>query len=267
MELKKLRSNHKELYNLLVQLNKTEEKPLEIGLIPEDGANYLLSISSDLTQRSFVMVQYNDHTEIIDEEIKNTQSVEALTFLTVSIPVNTVLEYLSVIIKEYSKNSQLMIMIRRNHSGSIFNEHIRRLYRQEDNIQLFPTAKYSESGEIVIDKIGHGWKQTKTDEELCQDCMKDSLLNRYFLLSSKKSEGVFELLRYKDPKEKDSKDKFWLTWGMIAFVRHNKLKIFNDENFDELEYDYEKFSRKVSVGSNEVSGRYNNRILPSVYGR
>lgn len=243
--LSNLRSKHNDLYKLYVDLKKHEEKPLEITFLPEDGANYLLSISSDLTQRSFVIVQYNDQSEIISEEFYNIKTIEVLTFLTTSIPVNTVLEYLSAIIKEYSRSNQLMIMIRRNNSGSIINEHIRRLYRQEDNIQLFPTAKHSESGEMVIDKIGHGWKQAKQDEEHCQDCMKDSLLNKYFLLTSKKSEGVFELLRYKDPKEKDSKDNFWLTWGMIAFVRHNRLKIFHEDDFDELEYESNKYTNKV----------------------
>ena len=248
---KDLRKNHRPLYDLLLNLNKTEEKPLDIGFLPGKKENYLLSIVSDMTQRSFVMVRYDDEIEFFSEndeegEERNIKTVEILSFSTNSIPVNNVIEYLSIVIAEYSKENQLMIMIRRNDSGNIFNEHLRRLYRDEDNIQLFPTAKYSESGEIVIDKIGHGWKQTKQDEELCQSCMKDALVCKYFLLSSDKSENCFEVLKYKDPQEKDSKDRFWLAWGMIAFVRHNKLQIFYDDDYDPLQYEEDKFERKIA---------------------
>lgn len=242
---KELRKNHRELYDLLLTLNKTDEKPLNIGFLPEKRDNYLLSIVSDLTQRSFVIVRYNDEIEVKPDRDENIKTVEVLSFSTTSIPVNQVIEYLFIVIAQYSKENQLMIMIRRNESGNIFNEHLRRQYRESDNIQLFPTAKYSESGEIVIDKIGHGWKQTKQDEALCQNCMKDSLVCQYFLLSSDRSENCFEVLRYKDPKEKDSKDRFWLAWGMIAFVRHNRLQIFHDDDFDELLYESEKYTRMI----------------------
>ncbi len=243
---KELRENYRELYDLLLALNKTEEKPLNIAYLPEKGANYLLSIVSDLTQRSFVIVRYEDDIEIKPDGEENIKTVEVLSFSTTSIPVNQVIKYLEMVIKCYSKDNQLMIMIRRNDSGSIFNEHLRRNYRGDDNIRLFPTARYSESGEAVIDKIGHGWKQTKQEEELCQSCMKDALVCQYFLLSSDISQNSFEVLRYRDPKEKDSKDRFWLAWGMIAFVRHNRLKIFFEDDYDELEHEENKFKIKVA---------------------
>lgn len=249
---KDLRKNHRHLYELLLSLNKTDEKPLDIGYLPGKKENYLLSIVSDLTQRSFVMVKYEDEIEFFSEEEdeegeeRNIKTVEILSFSTNTLPVNNVIDIISTIMSEYSKDNQIMVMIRRNDSGNIFNEHLRRLYRDEDNIRLFPTAKYSESGEIVIDKIGHGWKQTKQDEELCQNCMKDSLVCKYFLLSSDRSQDCFEVLKYKDPQEKDSKDRFWLAWGMIAFVRHNKLNIFYEDDFDPLQHEEDKFERMVA---------------------
>lgn len=243
--MKDLRQWHRKLYDLLIKLNKEEEKPLVIGFPPEKKSNYLLSIASDTTHRSFVLVRYEDETEIKPEMNESIRSVEIVSYSTTSLPVNEVISHLVTIINEYAVDSQFMIMIRRNDSGSIFNEHLRRLYRGDEEIMLFPTAKYSESGEIVIDKIGHGWKQTKKDEELCQSCMKDALVNKYFIFSSDRSEHCFESLRFKDPKEKESKDRFWFTWGMIAFVRHNRLKIFQSREFDENMYLSEKYKDKV----------------------
>jgi len=251
---KNLRDNYRELYDLNVRLNRDVEKPLSISFLPEDGANYLLSVASDLTHRSFIIVRYEDTQEIKPNVCENIKSVEVLSFSTTSISVSEVLDYISLIVGVYSANNQLMILIRRNDSGSIINEHIRRLYRGVDRIKLFPTSKYSESGEIVIDKIGHGWKQKKQDEELCQSCMKDSLVNKYFLLSSNRSQQCFELQRFKDPTEKDSKDSFWIVWGMVAFVRHNRLNIFQEDYFDELEHEEKKFIRKIEKRSYQGGG-------------